>query len=106
MEIKKNDIINFTKEELDNLEKTENKRIIIEFKKDLTTEEKQTIAILETIKEPFTMLDTRDVMQDLNISESLVYKLFRREDFPSINIGKRNQIMLLPYILWKMKKRI
>lgn len=106
MEIEKNDIINLTKEELDNLEKTENKRIIVEFKKDLTTEEKQTIAILETIKEPFAMLDTRDVMQDLNISESLVYKLFRREDFPSINIGKRNQIMLLPYILWKMKKRV
>lgn len=30
MEIKKNDIINFTKEELDTLEKTENKRIIKE----------------------------------------------------------------------------
>lgn len=81
MEIKKNDIINFTKEELDTLEKTENKRIIIEFKKDLTTEEKQTIAILETIKEPFTMLDTRYVMQDLNISESLVLNFLEEKIF-------------------------
>lgn len=44
-------------------------------------EEKQTIAILETIKEPFTMLDTRYVMQDLNISESLVLNFLEEKIF-------------------------
>jgi len=31
---------------------------------------------------------------------------FKRDDFPSINIGKSNQIMLLAYLIWKMNKRV
>ena len=52
------------------------------------------------------MLTVKDVMKDLNICETVAYKTFKREDFPSINVGKNNQVMLISYLLWKMSKRI
>ena len=60
---------------------------------------------MKIVKNPFKMLTVRDVMKDLNICETSVYRLFKRDDFPSINIGKNNQVMLLPYLMWKMEKR-
>ena len=51
------------------------------------------------------MLTVENVMKDLNICETVAYKTFKRPDFPSINVGKNNQVMLLAYLLWKMEKR-
>lgn len=75
-------------------------------KDELTLEEKIAIECLKSVEDPFVMITLNDVKEDLNISDSSAYKLFRRKDFPSVNIGKKNQIMLLSYILWKMKRQV
>ena len=33
------------------------------------------------------------------------YDLFKQNDFPAINIGKRKVITLASYLLWKMNKK-
>lgn len=88
MELDKEQLSNFTKEEK------------------LNIDEKIVLLCIENLDNPFAMLDLNDVAKDLNISNSLAYKLFRREDFPAINVGKKNQIMVLPYILWKIKRQV
>ena len=89
-----------------NLENYESKKEKIEeIHKKLTNEEIGLIIALGRVKNPFRMIGVKEVMDDLKISESAVYKTFRREDFPSINVGKFNQVMLLPYLIWKMNKK-
>jgi len=63
------------------------------------------IESVRRLKNPFKMIDVQYVMNDLGICETIAYKTFKRPDFPSNNIGKKNQVMLLAYILWKMEKR-
>ena len=63
-------------------------------------------SIVELVKNPFRMISVKDVMNDLNVCETIAYRIFKRNDFPSINIGKSKQIMLLSYLIWKMKKRV
>ena len=70
-----------------------------------TVEELMAIEAIRKVKNPFRMITVKDVMRDLNICETIAYRTFRRDDFPSINIGKTNQVMLLPYLIWKMQKR-
>ena len=84
----------------------ETKNIIIETKEVLTPEQRMAIDTIRRVKNPFIMLTVKDVMRDLNICETVAYKTFRRDDFPSINVGKNNQVMLLPYLIWKMSKRV
>ena len=38
-------------------------------------------------------------------NSQLTYDLFKQQDFPSINIGKRKVITLASYLLWKMNKK-
>lgn len=101
-------------EEINNLAKVinkeiqniETKNIVIETKEILTPEERMAIDTIRRVKNPFRMLTVKDVMNDLGICETVAYRTFKRDDFPSINIGKNNQIMLLAYLIWKMQKRI
>ena len=79
--------------------------IITRNNKQYTKAELITIDSIRRVKNPFRMISVRDVMKDLNICETIAYKLFKRPDFPSINVGKNNQVMLLAYLLWKMEKR-
>jgi len=60
---------------------------------------------LQKVDNPFAMLTIKDVMKDLNISESAVYKTFNRQDFPAIKVGKKSLVMLLPYLIWKMERK-
>lgn len=60
---------------------------------------------MKKIPNPFLMLNVKDVMKDLNISESAVYKTFNRQDFPAIKVGKKSLVMLLPYLIWKMERK-
>lgn len=60
---------------------------------------------VEKIKDPFKNLTVEDVAKDLKMGENLTNQLFRREDFPSVNIGKTKTVTLLAYLLWKMEKR-
>ena len=101
-------------EELNNLsekisieiQNVETKNIVIETKEILTPEQRMAIDTIRRVKNPFIMLTVKDVMHDLNICETVAYKTFKRADFPSINIGKNNQVMLLAYLIWKMNKRV
>lgn len=60
---------------------------------------------LQKVDNPFAMLTIKDVMKDLNISESAVYKTFNRKDFPAIKVGKKHLVMYLPYLIWKMDRK-
>ncbi len=84
---------------------TEEKKININLPAPLTAEQLMTIQSIKRLKNPFKMLSVKDVMQDLNICETIAYRTFKRADFPSINIGKSNQVMLVAYLIWKMRKR-
>ena len=84
---------------------TEEKKININLPAPLTPEQLMAIQSIKRLKNPFKMLSVKDVMQDLNICETIAYRTFKRADFPSINIGKSNQVMLVAYLIWKMRKR-
>ena len=100
------EINNLTKIINNEIQNTETKNIIIETKEVLTPEERMAIDTIRRVKNPFRMLTVKDVMNDLGICETVAYRTFKRNDFPSINIGKNNQIMLLAYLIWKMQKRV
>ncbi len=85
---------------------TEEKKININLSAPLTPEQLMAIQSIKRIKNPFKMLSVKDIMRDLNICETIAYRTFKRNDFPSINIGKSNQVMLLSYLIWKMSKRV
>lgn len=97
---------NITTKIVDEIQNTEMKNIIIETKEILTPEQRMAIDTIRRVKNPFRMLGVKDVMRDLKICETIAYKTFKRDDFPSINIGKSNQVMLLSYLIWKMNKRV
>lgn len=62
------------------------------------------ISSLLKFKNPFRMIGVETVMKDLNICKGVPYKCFQRDDFPSINMGKSKQVMIISYILWEMDK--
>lgn len=97
---------NLTEKVINEIQNTETKNIIIETKEVLTPEQRMAIDTIRRVKKPFKMLTVKDIMQDLNICESVAYKTFKRNDFPSINVGKTNQVMLIAYLIWKMQKRV
>lgn len=84
---------------------TKDKKININLSAPLTPQQLMAIQSIKRLKNPFKMLSVKDVMRDLNICETIAYRTFKRADFPSINIGKSNQVMLLAYLIWKMNKR-
>ena len=93
------EINNLAKIITDEIQNTESKKIIIETKEILTPEQRMAIEAIRRVKNPFRMLTVKDVMNDLGICETVAYRTFKRDDFPSINIGKNNQIMLLAYLI-------
>lgn len=97
---------NLTTKVMGEIQNTEMKNIVIETKETLTPEQRMAIDTIRRVKNPFRMISVKDVMNDLKVCETVAYRIFRRADFPSINIGKSNQIMLLAYLLWKMSRRV
>lgn len=85
---------------------TEEKRLEVKYNQKLTPMDYMAIESIRKLKNPFRMIGVNTVMKDLNICRTVAYKLFQREDFPSINIGKSNQVMILAYMIWKMNKRV
>ena len=45
------------------------------------------------------------VAKDLKMGLNLDNDLFKRKNFPSVNIGKQKTVTLLAYILWKMERQ-
>ena len=79
--------------------------LVVPDDKEHTFDEQMAIECVKKVKNPFRMLTVENVMKDLNICRGVAYKIFQREDFPSINVGKTKQIMLVSYILWKMTRK-
>ena len=68
----------------------------------------QELIILEAVKkiqDPFINLTVQDVARDLKIGENMAYTIFKRSDFPSVNIGRCWKITLISYLLCKTQKR-
>lgn len=80
--------------------------LIIEPQRDLTVEERMYLEAIKKIKNPFKMIGVEVIMKDLNVCRTIGNRIFNRPDFPSINVGKSNQIMLIAYLVWKMTKRV
>lgn len=74
--------------------------------KSCTLEEFMIIEAIKKIKNPFVNLTVQDVAKDLRIGENMAYTIFKREDFPSINIGRCWKISLISYLIWKSKRRL
>lgn len=73
--------------------------------KKFTMQEIMIIEAIKKIQNPFVNLTVHDIAKDLKIGENMAYTIFKREDFPSINIGRCWKISLISYLLWKTQKR-
>ena len=83
----------------------ENKIIDTKDIKSYSLDELMIIEAVKKINNPFVNLTVQDVAKDLKIGENMAYTIFKRDDFPSVNIGRCWKISLISYILWKTKKR-
>jgi len=66
------------------------------------------IMLAEAVKKinyPFKNWTVQEVMKDLKVSEATANSIFRRKDFPSVNIGKTKTVTLLAYLIWKMDRK-
>ena len=69
-------------------------------------QEKIILEAIKKINNPFVNLTVYDVAKDLKVGENMAYTIFKREDFPSVNIGRCWKIALISYLLWKTQKRV
>lgn len=90
--------MNNTNQTLKLIETNENKKY--------TQEELMIIEAIKKIRNPFINLTVQDVAKDLKIGENMAYTIFKRDDFPSVNIGRCWKISLISYLLWKTQKRV
>lgn len=77
---------------------------IKENNRNLEFEEKLIMEIIKKVNNPFANLTVKNIAKDLNIGINTAYEIFKRDDFPSINIGKTKTITLLAYLMWKLQK--
>lgn len=70
-----------------------------------STKELMILNAMKRIKNPFINLTVVDVAKDLKMGENLANQVFKRDDFPSVNIGKTKTVTLLAYLLWKMERK-
>lgn len=80
-----------------NVERTEDKT--------LTIEDKIVMEVIKDMINPFENLTVKEVAKDLKMGENLANQVFKRKDFPSVNIGKTKTVMKLAYYIWKMGHR-
>lgn len=70
------------------------------------TQEKMLLDCIRRVQNPFINITVQDVARDLQVGENMAYEIFRRDDFPSVNIGRKWKISLIAYLLWKTQKRV
>lgn len=51
-------------------------------------------------------LTVQDVAKDLKMGENSANQVFKRDDFPSVNLGKPKTVTLLAYLIWKMDRKV
>lgn len=78
---------------------------IIDTKDNIQLNEQIVINYLNKLQNPFAILSVQYVSKDLHIGINQAYDLFKQNDFPAINIGKRKVVTLAAYLLWKMNKK-
>ena len=61
--------------------------------------EKIVALAIQKIDNPFKNITVKDVAKDLKMGENLANEVFKRTDFPCVNIGKTKTVTLLAYIL-------
>lgn len=64
------------------------------------------IEAIKQIKNPFINLTVQDVAKDLKMGENMANQVFKRDDFPSVNLGKPKTVTLLAYLIWKMDRKV
>ena len=64
------------------------------------------IEAVKKIKNPFVNLTVQDVAKDLKMGENFANQIFKRDDFPSVNLGKPKTVTLLAYLIWKMDRKV
>lgn len=89
----------------DNQELTSNILQKTRGKTEYTMQEIMIITAIKRLKNPFRNLTVSEVAKDLKMGENLANQLFKRNDFPSVNIGKTKTVTLLAYLLWKMERK-
>lgn len=60
---------------------------------------------IDKLDNPWKNLTVKEVAEDLKMGENKANELFKRKDFPSVNIGKTKTISLVAYSMWKLDKR-
>lgn len=81
-------------------------KIIDTKEKEYNLKELMMIEAIKKVSDPFVNLTVQDVAKDLMIGENMAYSIFKRNDFPSINIGRCWKISLISYLVWKTQKRV
>ncbi len=100
--------------EMQTMNETKQDTVVIDTKEDLDNctvdltdyQERMLVESIKRLKNPFYNISVKQVAEDLQIGENMAYEVFKRDDFPSINIGRKWKICLISYILWKTKRRI
>lgn len=64
------------------------------------------IEAIKKIQNPFLNLTVQDVAKDLKMGENSANQVFKRDDFPSVNLGKTKTVTLLAYLIWKMDRKV
>lgn len=91
------------------MKKLNNNPLEIEFI-DTKEENKDVVQLLiahgiSNLDNPFKNITVKEVAKDLHIGKNKAYELFKRKDFPSINIGRSWKIMYLAYLIWKYNNK-
>lgn len=61
---------------------------------------------VDKLEDPWQNLTVKDVAEDLKMGENKANEIFKRKDFPSVNIGKTKTVSSVAYALWKLNKRV
>lgn len=64
------------------------------------------VEAVKKIPNPFMNLTVQDVAKDLKMGENSANQVFKRDDFPSVNLGKPKTVTLLAYLIWKMDRKV
>lgn len=89
-----------------NHENIETKLIDTKEEKEYTLKELMVIEAIKKISNPFVNLTVQDVAKDLKMGENSANQVFKRDDFPSVNLGKPKTVTLLAYLIWKMDRKV
>lgn len=75
-------------------------------KDNYSSKELMLIEAIKKIQNPFLNLTVQDVAKDLKMGENSANQVFKRDDFPSVNLGKPKTVTLLAYLIWKMDRKV